>query len=238
MVELVPGLWQFKELRPTVNAYLWRGASGSTLIDTGCPGDGRRLLSAMAETGIDPKEIRRIVITHGDFDHAGGLGELLHRLRIPVYCHPLEQDLLRRPKSREFNHTWLRRFVDPLLHVLMQFGRHPLIGVEPTHLVDEGDQVADEFEVIHTPGHTPGHIALWHRGSKVLFSGDACLVRRGRIWEPAGIFTPDLPGARLSILKLANRVSSELETLASGHSSPVCSGAGRLLRTYAQELYL
>ena len=238
MVELVPGLWHFEELRPTVNAYLWRGASGSTLIDTGCPGDGARLLRAMETTGLNPEDIRRIVLTHGDYDHAGGLGELYHTLRVPVYCHVAERELLRRPESRAFQHNWMRHVVDPLLHGLIQSGSRPLIGVEPTCLVTEGDMIGGELEVIHTPGHTPGHIALWHRESSVLFSGDACLVRLGRIWEPAGIFTPDLPGARLSILKLATRVGAELVTLASGHSTPVRSGAGIFLRTYAQELYL
>ncbi len=238
MVELVPGLWHFEELRPTVNIYLWRGAAGSTLIDTGCPGDGRRLLDAMEATGLNPGDIRRIVLTHGDYDHAGGLGELYHVLRVPVYCHVAERKLLRRPKSRIFQHNWMYYVVDPLLHGLMQTGNQPLIGVEPTHLVTEGDVIGGELEVIHTPGHTPGHIALWHRENSVLFSGDACLVRAGRVWEPAGIFTPDLPGARLSILKLATRVGSELVTLASGHGTPVRSGAGGLLRTYAQELYI
>ncbi len=238
MVELVPGLWHFDELRPAVNAYLWRGATGSTLIDTGCPGDGTRLLRAMETTGLHPGDIRRIVLTHGDYDHVGGLGELYHVLRVPVYCHVEERELLRRPANRVFQHNWMRHVVDPLLHGLIQAGNTPLIGVEPTHLVTDGDTVGGELEVIHTPGHTPGHIALWHRECSVLFSGDACLVRLGRLWEPAGIFTPDLPGARLSILKLAARVGAELATLASGHSVPVRSGAGIFLRTYAQELYI
>ena len=238
MVELVPGLWHFDELRPTVNAYLWRGTSGSTLIDTGCPGDGLRLVAAMEDVGLEPREIKRIVLTHGDYDHAGGLGELFHLLHVPLYCHTEERDLLRRPEKRRFSHTWTRHFSDPLLQRLMQLGHHPIIGIEPTHLVTEGDFIGEDLEVIHTPGHTPGHIALWQRSSGVLFSGDACLVRQGRIWEPAGIFTPDLPGARMSILKLASRVGSDLETLASGHSQPIRSGAGRLLRIYAQELYI
>ncbi len=238
MMELIPRLWHFDELRPTVNVYLWCGAAGFTLIDTGCPGDGTRLLQAMTTTGLDPLDIHRIALTHGDYDHAGGLGELYHTLRVPVYCHAEERELIRKPKSRVFQHNWMRHWVDPLLHGLMQVGNQQPIGVEPTHLVADGDMIGGELEVIHTPGHTPGHIALWHKASSVLFSGDACLVRAGRIWDPAGIFTPDLPGARLSIFKLANRVGVELATLASGHSMPVRTGAGTLLRTYAQELYI
>lgn len=238
MQELVPGLWQFDELRPRVNTYLWAGKDGLTLVDAGFPGNGLVMLAAMKEAGFKVSDVSRIVITHGDLDHIGGLSELYHALRVPIYCHQDEAPLLENPKSRVFQHSLLQYVVDPLIHGMMRTGRYHCSGVLPTDSVVDQDMIGGELLVVHTPGHTPGHIALLQAESGILFSGDACLVRWGRIWGPASFFTPDILGAHLSILKLAREYADRIEIIASGHSRPQLSGAGRILRLYAQELYL
>lgn len=206
-------------------------------MDAGVPGHGRVILDSMSQVGLDPGNIRRIAITHADYDHAGGLGELCHQLKVPFFCHEMEQDLVRRPKERIFSNTRGGALTNRMLQFMMRIERKPFLGMEPDILVRDGDTVGD-LEVVHTPGHTPGHIALWQADACILFSGDACLVRKGRIWEPAGLFTPDLPGARQSIYRLARRFGKSLQTLASGHSEPVRANAGRYLRIYLQELYI
>ncbi len=238
MQELVPGLWQFDELRPRVNTYLWSGQEGLTLIDAGFPGNGLVMLHALEDTGFNLADVSRIVITHGDVDHAGGLSELYHALRVPIFCHRNEVALLQDPLTRVFQHSLWHHVVDPLLHGFMKTEKYRYSGIVPTHCVADQDLIGGDLLVVHTPGHTPGHIALLQKESKILFSGDSCLVRRGSIWGPAAVFTPDMPGAHLSILRLAREYADCIETLASGHSQPRLSGAGRLLRLYAQEMYL
>ena len=238
MQELVPGLWQFDELRPRVNTYLWVGREGLALIDAGFPGNGLTMLEAMEDTGFNLSDVSCIVVTHGDVDHVGGLSELYHVLRVPIYCHRDEVPLLQAPLTRTFQHSVWHHVVDPLIHGLMKTEKYLCDGVEPTHCVVDQDLIGGELRVVHTPGHTPGHMALLQAERGILFSGDACLVRQGRIWGPSAVFTPDLAGAHLSILRLAQDYADCIETLASGHSRPQLTGAGRFLRLYAQELYL
>lgn len=238
MIELAPRLWQFNELGPRVNIYLWRGADGLTLVDAGYPGDGRKMLAALDDTGFSRADVVRIVITHGDLDHIGGLAELGHALRVPIHCHPLEAATLKSPLSRTFRHGRLRHVIDPLIHGLMQTPRYAFPGMAPNTLVEDGELIGDGLRVVHTPGHTPGHISLFQEDSGVLFAGDALLCRHGRIWGPAGPFTPDMKGAMLSIQKLARRYGNRIRILASGHSQPLLQDAGRYIRRFIQETYL
>ena len=72
MREIVQGLWLFDEVRE-VNVYLWQRADGFTLIDTGMPWHAYPILRALGDAGHGPHAVDRIIITHADFDHVGGL---------------------------------------------------------------------------------------------------------------------------------------------------------------------
>ncbi|MDE0672971.1 MAG: MBL fold metallo-hydrolase, partial [Caldilineaceae bacterium] len=102
MKELLPGLWHFESPAPRVNAYLWSGRRDLTLVDCGYPGHGKAMLEEIQDCGFRLTDIGRIVLTHADLDHAGGLYELSHALRVPVLCHRLEAPVLQHPGLREF----------------------------------------------------------------------------------------------------------------------------------------
>ena len=68
MEEIVSGLWRIPLGFGGVNSYVWRGEEGLTLVDCGYMGDGRRILGELSEAGYSPRDVRHIVITHGDVD--------------------------------------------------------------------------------------------------------------------------------------------------------------------------
>lgn len=102
----------------------------------------------------------------------------------------------------------------------MMFGeRAPFIF--PKYLCQNGDRIG-ELEVVHTPGHTPGSICLYHREKRLLFSGDTIF--------PEGSFGRyDLPGGDLAALRQSVEALSRLEVkeLYPGHGMPVRNGGSR-----------
>jgi len=106
----------------------------------------------------------------------------------------------------------------------------------PVHVsypVRDGSALPGGWVAVHTPGHTPGHCSFFHPSLGVLVAGDALGgVRRGRIRAPAAIYTEDMPGAALSVRRLA-----ELEpaVVCFGHGDPLF-GATPKLRALAASL--
>ena len=96
-------------------------------------------------------------------------------------------------------------------------------AVVATQLVKDGDVVADEFEVIETPGHTAGHVSFYHRRLRALFAGDALAVIGGRVRFMARPVTMDLGAARQSMERC---LSLDLEVLCPGHREPLVEGVG------------
>ncbi|TCT04327.1 MBL fold metallo-hydrolase [Aquabacter spiritensis] len=134
---------------------LWCTATNAgAVIDPG--GDLDRIESAIAETGV---RIEKILLTHGHVDHAAGAGALAERLGVPIEGpHRADQPLL-----------------DALPEVAAQYGFPPARAVTPDRYLAEGETVSVgdlSLDVLEVPGHTPGHVVLVHRPSRVALVGD------------------------------------------------------------------
>lgn len=126
----------------------------AALVDPG--GDAQRIKQAITETGV---KVTQILLTHGHLDHVGAAAELATYLDVPI-IGPQKED--------EF---WLQG----LPQQSQMFGLEECQPLTPNRWLEEGDSVQvgeTVFEVLHCPGHTPGHIVFFDPISRLLVSGD------------------------------------------------------------------
>lgn len=133
---------------------VWDASGRAALIDPG--GETDRLLAEVAARHLT---LEKILLTHGHLDHVGAADELRTRLGIPIEG----------PERAE--QFWL----DMLPQQAQLFGFPPAQSFTPDRWLHDGDTVAVgtlRFEVLHCPGHTPGHVVFFERGAQVAFVGD------------------------------------------------------------------
>jgi len=148
-----------------VNCYLVREDDGLTLIDAGVPGSDNAILAAAR---AESKSIRRIVLTHAHADHLGSL-DALHRL-LP------EAEVLISTRDARFLGGDMSLDAGEPQDKLR--GGYRQVATRPTRTLDDGDRVGS-LQVVASPGHTPGHIALFDPRDGTLIAGDAFQTRAG-----------------------------------------------------------
>lgn len=131
------------------------------LIDTGCSRGAPALLAALEEEGIRPEQL---VNTHTHEDHVGANRLIGERFGLFPQVHPLGLDAIAHPESARQMH----------LYRVATWGAAPA-GPLGTPLGDEIQTQNYRFQVIHTPGHAPDHIALYEPTEGWLFTGDLVL---------------------------------------------------------------
>jgi glyoxylase-like metal-dependent hydrolase (beta-lactamase superfamily II) len=233
MKQIVPGLWQVDEIGSQVNCYLWEWRDGITLIDTGFPKDAKVILDVLKRTNRPLHRVRRIIVTHADLDHSGALAQLKRATQAQIVCHAVEKEYLEHPMRRQPAALWMR---PPYRLATYLPGYHPR-PVTPDLLVVDGQELPEGLMVIHTPGHTPGHISLLNRERRFLITGDALSNRGGKLRAPIHIYTPDPQNAQRSIWKLAKKYGDDYETVIFGHGPPLLSNGGKRVKALASQIF-
>jgi len=224
------------EIAPSVHAVNLLTATGflicereMTLIDAGLAGSRRRLVRYATALGRSLAELRRIVVTHAHPDHVGGVRELTRDTGTEVLMHPDDLAALR----ITLRDAWRGRDRHRLLAYVTR-GPHAA-----TPLADGMElPVLGGLRVVHTPGHTPGHVCLYAPRHKLLFSGDMLEVVRGELSFANRMWTIDMPAAQASVARLA---ALDVDTIAFSHY-PLwrndANGALQQLAHKAEELAL
>jgi len=185
----------------SVNMYIIAEPSGLTIIDTGLARSAGPLLNAIARLGRVPGDVRRIILTHADGDHANGLAALKAASGAPALAHPLEAAALAAGhSSRPMNAGGLGGV---LFNLLAPWITARPVAVEEALADGQMLPVLDGLQVIYTPGHTPGHISLFAPGAGILFSGDSIIAGRDGLHLSAPAYAWDRAQAIQSAQKQA-----------------------------------
>jgi hydroxyacylglutathione hydrolase len=170
--------------------------------------DGETILEAASQRGW---RIGNIWLTHAHFDHLGGSAAVADGLTPapPVALQPKDYPLWRMDGGAEL------------------FGFHIDPGPEPTIDLFHGQILhlgSNQFEVRHTPGHTPGHVVFYCRANQVMFCGDLIFQGGvGRTDTPGGDFQALLHSIQTQVLTLPDDVR-----LLSGHGPETTVGLERI----------
>lgn len=211
-------------------AYLVELDAGLVLVDTGVPGRAERILAGVAAAGRSPRDLGSIVLTHQHRDHAGSAAALVRATEARLLVHAADAATVRGGLVPATGTV-----VGRLGRALGRFA--PALPIEAAaveHELADGDRVGGPtgLRVVHTPGHTPGHISLLlERDGGILFAGDAAANLFGRLGRP--FVATDWAAVATSVGRLA---TLEFETAVFGHGRVIRGAAAGRFRRLAERL--
>ena len=191
-----------------------REATEAVIVD---PGDeAPRILAALEALEIE--RVAAILITHTHFDHIGAVAPVAKATGAPVYCPELETQVLAN-----------------IMDFVPWPGFGPFESYDADHTVAGGDTLelaGLTFDVVFTPGHSPGHVTYAARGEGALFSGDVLFQGSvGRVDLPGG----DWPTLLASIGSLTSAFPPET-TVYPGHMGITTLGRESATNPFLREL--
>ncbi len=165
--------------------------------------NGDPVLRYLERTGISPSSVELVIITHHHYDHVDGLQRIREATGARVAAHRDEAPLIERAT-----------------------------GIRPDILLEHNSTVKGLL-VIHTPGHTPGHIALLDPGREALFTGDLVYEKNGELHEIPRHYSMDPDRNRESIRSL---LGYSFKHLLPSHGDPVLGNAKKKLQELVEKL--
>src|SRR5581483_9437988 len=204
MIRLLGELWLVSNQKLThpwdASSYLVAGKE-PTLIDCGSSEGYAQLKDSLAEFGYQPRDIRRVIATHGHWDHLSAMAQLRQESDAELLIHHADRAQV---ESGDYDLTAAFLYDRPFPAVTVD------AELEDGEVIDIDDF---RFYVYHTPGHSPGSICLWteHHGMKLLIAGDTLW---GGCHERVRSNLDDWRRSLDRLLRL------EFDVMSTGHSGP------------------
>ncbi len=185
----------------------------AAVVDPG--GDLRRIVAAVEKNGL---QLERILVTHGHIDHAGGVADLAERFSLPV----------------EGPHREDQFWIDNMPQQAQMYGFANVRSFTPDRWLEQGDSVRFgniEMQVLHCPGHTPGHVVFFNDPARLALVGDVLFKGSvGRTDFPKGDFDTLINSIRGKLWPLGDDV-----TFISGHGPTSTFGEERLNNPFCSD---
>ena len=210
-----------------VNAYLLETDGGLLLVDAGWPNKTEVIFKAVQESGHNPTDVRHLVLTHGHIDHAGSAAEVRRRTGARTYAHAADLELINNGEAERPGTTVTPGIIPAFAYrFFIKPGgtTYESLAVDQTLTDGETLPMANDIEVVHSPGHCAGHVALLLRKEGILIAGDICSNIMGLSYS---VLNEDRTLARKSILRVA---AYPFERAVFGHGKPLDKRANQLLK--------
>jgi glyoxylase-like metal-dependent hydrolase (beta-lactamase superfamily II) len=233
-VRLAPGIFRIPTAgRDLLNSFALVEDDGSvTLVDTGLKRAPARIVAALASIGKHPRDVTRILLTHVHPDHAGGAAEMSRRTGAPVLVHGDDHGWARSGRISGANDTSTR-----LGRLFARAGDSKIEAFEPGPALTDGEllPVSGGLRVVHTPGHSPGHVSLLVQRTGTLITGDALF--NFRLFRGARISPASLCSDFAMTKRTAHRLGElEYDLAAFTHGPEIREGAREKVRSLLADL--
>jgi glyoxylase-like metal-dependent hydrolase (beta-lactamase superfamily II) len=220
----------------SANVYLFKDGDGISLFDVGCgnmaPVD--RLFRALEALGWKSKRIKKIVLSHVHPDHSGAMEILLSEItpeHILLHEDDLNYALEPEKLTLSFDIALCKKQFAALGYEVPKGSKGPefdlipyfealgcsTCNVKPSKTVVEGDliQIGDYyFQILHTPGHAPGHMSLYDPDNRVLLAGDI-------VGEMVAWYTPSSGGAARYLKSLEKVEVLDIDLILPSHGDVI-----------------
>ena len=213
-----------------VHAFLLEAGGELFLVDTLFENDARLVLDALQSLGRSPSDIRQIAITHGHRSHLGGLAALKRASGATVYAHRWEADIVageRRAQAVSIVPHQSLKLIPFQFGLWLNRPRHAPCPVD--ELLDEGDSFGP-LQVMHSPGHSPGHLTFWWPERRFLIAGDG-IATWPNLCAGWRVFNLNHAQHKVSLTRLA---TFDPLTVGVGHGEPITEAAADHVQQLAE----
>jgi glyoxylase-like metal-dependent hydrolase (beta-lactamase superfamily II) len=212
-----------------------------TLIDPAFLSQLPMLENYLHEVGYDIKKVKRIILTHVHVDHSQAANEIKKKSGAKIYSHWIESRYLRHdppykgPPTTQDTVEKLEKLGLSMDALLKEYGSFEIEPISVDEQVSDGDMIGS-LKVIHTPGHTPGHISLYYEKDRLLFGADSIYKH---VFGAEGMYisAPQVSIDPITAIISAQRLSKvNFDKLLMAHQdSPLLEGARGIVETLVAE---
>jgi glyoxylase-like metal-dependent hydrolase (beta-lactamase superfamily II) len=223
-MEIVEGIYRIDEASSNMahaNVYLEINGKELIVVDTGTPGNAKKIVDFIQKIGHQPSEVTTIILTHYHMDHAGSVKDLKDLTNAKIAVSAEDADFVSGaqpyPKPKNL-----------LLRAASSF-----IKVAPVNVdfkLKDGDKIGN-LTVIEAAGHTPGSIFLYDPQRKVLFAGDTLRLDGDKVVAGPKQYVWDEGKEQQSIAKLA---ALDFDVMLPGHGEILKADASKAVREYVE----